>query len=194
MPFLVIRLPHWTLVADECSTACGEPCEPCPDLGKSIQWSDSGELDLQPRYCAITPRHRRGPNSISSVKNTQSRESNSARQHLRDQPICWAAARFTLHDRLCTQNGSKSEGSNPDSGSLICWIYSLRNAHPVQSWPQPQPNRYLPVISPSLSVRWGELKGLTNTGNSVKNPTGFHVVTRLEVYAPCFEVNPLSSV
>ena len=39
-----------------------------------------------------------------------------------------AATSFTLHDQLYAQNRSKSERSNPDFGSLICWICSLRSA------------------------------------------------------------------
>jgi hypothetical protein len=42
--------------------------------------------------------------------------------------IRWAATSFAPHDQLYAQNRSKSEGLNPGSGSLICWIWSLKSA------------------------------------------------------------------
>jgi hypothetical protein len=41
---------------------------------------------------------------------------------------CCAAASFALQDQLNAQNCSKSEDSNSDLGSPICWIHSLGDA------------------------------------------------------------------
>jgi hypothetical protein len=42
--------------------------------------------------------------------------------------IRWAATSFAPHDQLYAQKRSKSEGLNQGSGSLICWIWSLKSA------------------------------------------------------------------
>ena len=46
---------------------------------------------------------------------------------------CCTAASFALQDQLNPQNCSKSEVSNSNLGSPICWIHSLRNTRSGRS-------------------------------------------------------------